>query len=89
MKIYQRKDEISWNDQDYKVSWTFTSSTPDVWNLPNGDPGYPGSPEEAEIAEMIDDKNNVLDLNKLTEQQSEEIEKLLFDKIEDLDDDLD
>jgi hypothetical protein len=83
MKKYQRIDTISWNDKNYKVSWTFYPSTPDVWHLPNGDPGYPGSPEEADIESMIDDNNKTLDINKLSDTEMDEIQKLLFNIIPD------
>lgn len=87
MKIITRIDTISWNDKDYKVTWIYTPSTPDVWYLSNGDPGYPGSPEEAEIQEMLDvNTNKCLDLDKLTDEQFEEIDKILFEIIDKEDD---
>lgn len=35
---------------------------PMVWTLPNGDPGYPGSPSEFEIQNIKITKGNLCDL---------------------------
>jgi len=32
------------------VTGDYSPATPDVWYLPNGDPGYPGESEEFEIS---------------------------------------
>ena len=40
---------IPMDDIEFEVSYTYTPATPDVWYLPNGDPGYPGDPAEADI----------------------------------------
>ena len=37
------------------VEYEYTPGTPDVYTLPNGDPGYPGDPEEIEILSAIDE----------------------------------
>jgi hypothetical protein len=37
---------------DFSFEWDYSPSTPDVWYLRNGDPGYPGDPEEMEITEI-------------------------------------
>jgi hypothetical protein len=35
-----------------EVIYDYTPSTPDVYYMPNGDPGYPGDPEEIDITEL-------------------------------------
>jgi len=37
---------------DFSFSWGYNPQTPDVMYLRNGDPGYPGDPEEMEITEI-------------------------------------
>lgn len=32
-----------------EIEYDYTPSTPDVWYMRNGDPGYPGDPEEITI----------------------------------------
>ncbi|MDD5589190.1 MAG: hypothetical protein PHP92_04000 [Candidatus Nanoarchaeia archaeon] len=44
---------IDWNNQKAIVIGVYTEGTPDVRYLPNGDPGYPGDPEEFDIHEII------------------------------------
>lgn len=34
---------------EVEVTCAYSPGTPDVWYLPNGDPGYPGDPAECEI----------------------------------------
>lgn len=36
-----------------RVPFDYSPSTPDVLYLPNGDPGYPGTPEEWDIGDPI------------------------------------
>lgn len=33
---------------ELQIDYTWSPGTPDVYYLPNGDPGYPGDPEELE-----------------------------------------
>lgn len=48
---------------------SYTPGTPDVWYLPNGDPGYPGDPAELEIHELtVDDKDASFMLDSRFEQ---------------------
>lgn len=39
-------------EQDFEVEFDYTPGTPDVMYLPNGDPGYPGDPEELELGKI-------------------------------------
>lgn len=39
-------------ERTYTVEYDYTSETPDVPYLRNGDPGYPGDPAEVEIEEV-------------------------------------
>jgi hypothetical protein len=43
----------------YEITVEITPSTPDVWYLPNGDPGYPGDPGEIEILRIMQGKVEV------------------------------
>ena len=52
-----------------KVEFNFHPGTPDVYYLPNGDPGYPGDPPELEILEVRNEAGQVIEL-------SEELEEL-------------
>lgn len=36
-------------ETEYEITVSYSPSTPDVWYMANGDPGYPGDPEECEI----------------------------------------
>jgi len=36
-----------------KVTFDYTPGTPDVMYLPNGDPGYPGDPDELAIESIV------------------------------------
>ena len=49
---------------DYVVM--YSPATPDKWYMPNGDPGYPGDPEELEVLEA---KNGVVDLLPLLQDE--------------------
>jgi len=42
-------DEGPISSIDFSFRWDYSPSTPDVMYLRNGDPGYPGDPEEMEI----------------------------------------
>lgn len=67
---------------DVEVEYSYSPSTPDVMYLSNGDPGYPGDPEECEILSVkLDEKNGRVlgedeidekTYERLTEQISEE-----------------
>jgi len=46
MKCYET---IILGDQQIEVKFDYTPADPGVHTLPNGDPGYPPSPEEVEI----------------------------------------
>jgi len=40
---------VTRDDVEFEIEFSYTPGTPDVWYLPNGDPGYPGDPAELEI----------------------------------------
>ena len=50
------------DDLELDVEGIYTPEEPMVWNLPNGDPGYPGSPSEFEIQGIKITKGNLCDL---------------------------
>ena len=47
------------------LEFNYSPPTPDVWYLPNGDPGYPGDPEEFEFLSL---SCKCTDLDKLNEE---------------------
>ena len=60
---------------EYNVYYDYTPSTPDVYYMPNGDPGYPGDPEEIDITriEQITAYSPYISVNQLTEAAYERI----------------
>jgi hypothetical protein len=74
------------NDLELEIEGNYTPEEPMIWNLPNGDPGYPGSPSEFDIhdikiikgtlLDLIDNLNGNLDLwDYLTELSIKQIEE--------------
>lgn len=53
--------------------------TPNVYTLPNGDPGYPGDPAELEIVEIRDTEGKLVDA---TDEQYQALHDLIFDRAE-------
>jgi len=47
-----REVTIHLGDIILDVTGDYSPATPDVWYLPNGDPGYPGESEEFEISSV-------------------------------------
>jgi len=37
---------------EVEVEFDYTPETPDVWYLPNGDPGYPGTDAEVDVTSI-------------------------------------
>ena len=37
---------------EFEIEFDYRPATPDVWYLRNGDPGYPGDPEEIEMTKV-------------------------------------
>lgn len=71
-----------------EIEGTYYPEEPMVWTLPNGDPGYPGSPTELVInnikitkgtlLDLIDNLNGNLDLwEYLTEKTIEKYERTM------------
>lgn len=62
-------------DTPYMVTVDYDPGTPDVYHLSNGDPGYPGDPEEVEVVEArLDGRvvpHETFDLDRLLEQARE------------------
>ena len=63
-----------------EIEYDYSPGTPDVWYLPNGDPGYPGDPPEMDIEAIKICDINIYEL--LSQEVIEAIDKLTFDKIE-------
>ncbi len=40
------------DDVELSIDFEYIPSTPDVWYLANGDPGYPGDPAEVDILKV-------------------------------------
>lgn len=47
-----RVTSFQFGDQTLRVTFDYSPGTPDVMYLPNGDPGYPGDPEEFEVTKI-------------------------------------
>ena len=43
---------LSLGGQDLRLEYDYSPGTPDVHYLPNGDPGYPGDPEELTVTKV-------------------------------------
>lgn len=52
MKTYLQLDNLG-EDIEAEVEYNYTPATPNVYYLSNGDPGYPGDPEEIRITRTI------------------------------------
>jgi len=46
----------------YSITGDFSPEEPDVFYLPNGDPGYPGSPAEFSITDITVKDNSAMEL---------------------------
>lgn len=53
---------INVGQAELEVTGKYYPGTPDVWYLPNGDPGYPGDPEEFSISSATYNSIDVTDL---------------------------
>jgi len=47
---------------ELEIEGNYTPEEPMIWNLPNGDPGYPGSPSEFNIENIKLIKGSLYDL---------------------------
>ena len=80
--------EISYKDMyvflDIIIEGDATSGTPDVYYLPNGDPGYPGDPGEFEITGIqieeirFENEDGEVINYEPSEQEIKEIEKIIL-----------
>jgi len=86
---HSRKTEITWTsdtldgvEREYVVKGTCCPGEPDVWYLPNGDPGYPGSPPEVEDVELWFNGKKVpeseWERHGFTDSEIESLESRLF-----------
>ena len=80
MKCYQT---IILGDQELEVKFDYTPEDPGVHTLPNGDPGYPPSPES--IDEIISIKWGDIDVTDLVYEYFEldqmQFEEMLIDEL--------
>lgn len=71
---------LTFDFKGYRITGEYSPATPDVFYLSNGDPGYPGDPEEFEVTKV--EKNSVnIPLEVFfpnEDEDSEESEKLYF-----------
>jgi hypothetical protein len=54
MKSKIRHDIVNVGVRKFAIAWIYHPETPDVWYLRNGDPGYPGEAEDADVLLMVD-----------------------------------
>lgn len=76
-----------------EIRYSYSPGTPDVWYLPNGDPGYPGDPEEisidfvglkvgetlVDITELLDELGLYGEINRIDRAIDEDLERRLQD----------
>lgn len=70
---------------EIEVEGNYYPEEPMIWNLPNGDPGYPGSPSEFEIQDIKITKGNLCDLIDYLNGNTdlwEHLTELVINKIE-------
>ena len=70
---------------ELEIEGIYYPEEPMVWNLPNGDPGYPGSPSEFEIQGIKITKGNLCDLIDYLNGNTdlwEHLTELVINKIE-------
>lgn len=73
---------VSTDMGDIEVFFDYSPPTPDVMYLPNGDPGYPGDPEELDIFELHIG-NAVLDMEWLSVHMQDLITEGVMRHLED------
>lgn len=76
--------ERDWACVEIKLTGNFIPSTPDVWYLRNGDPGYPGTDAEMDAIEAHDSKGEIVEL---TEAETEKAQDALFQAASELEQD--
>lgn len=77
---------ITFNGQTFDVTGEFSPGEPDVYYLPNGDPGHPGTPDEFEIHQItwtssIDGDTDVTELIDAFPIYWDEIQQRVIEKI--------
>jgi len=73
------------HDLELEIEGNYTPEEPMIWTLPNGDPGYPGSPSEFEIQGIKITKGNLCDLIDYLNGNTdlwEHLTELVINKIE-------
>lgn len=60
-----------------EVKYTYEAGEPDVYYMANGDPGYPGSPEELIVEEVMIGGE---DCTELLEDELEKIEDYILEE---------
>lgn len=58
-------EDAAGNDVEYEIECGLTPEDPGCWTMPNGDPGYPGSPAECEILRVLSNGIAVKDWESL------------------------
>ena len=64
------REDADGNEIEIEVTGDYTPGSPDVYYTSNGDPGYPGDPEEVEITEAVDPDGNDVELTELEEEKA-------------------
>lgn len=70
---------------ELEIEGKYTTEEPMVWNLPNGDPGYPGSASEFETQDIKIIKGNLCDFIDYLDGKKdlwEHLTELVINKIE-------
>lgn len=73
----ERPDDDGYREVRATVHYRYTKGTPDVYYLRNGDPGYPGDPDEFEVLRVVDAAGNEY---SLTEQEEDQVYQQLCEQ---------
>jgi hypothetical protein len=72
--------EVTYKGLIFQVDYDYTPGRPGMWNLPNGDPGYPDDPAEMDIEAI---RILGIDVYEVLSQESiDAIDQLAFDKVQ-------
>ena len=72
-----KHEVLTFDFKGYRITGDYFPSTPDVFYMSNGDPGYPGEPEEFEVTKVEKDGVNI-PLEVFFPTNEDECEELYF-----------
>ena len=78
MPSFKTTVELDEEEFEVEVEYDYTPGSPDVMYLPNGDPGYPGDEEEAEITAVTTWRGKEV-LELLSDGQVQDLEEMAIE----------